>query len=145
MQSPEFANILRGARNRLQTSSDVSRHYEYLIARDELMASFLKLMADHRLDAIVYKAVEHQPTLIRDGVNPPYVNMKGAPLINTFLVFVPAIVVPAGFTPDHLPAGITFMGRPYDEATMIKLAYAYEQFTHHRRPPDSTPALPSER
>ena len=103
MQSPEFANILRGARNRLQTSSDVSRHYEYLIARDELMASFLKLMADHRLDAIVYKAVEHQPTLIRDGVNPPYVNMKGAPLINTFLVFVPAIVVPAGFTTDHGP------------------------------------------
>ena len=37
--------------------------------------------------------------------------------------------------------GITFFGRPYDEATLIKLAYAYEQATHHRVPPKTTPAL----
>jgi Asp-tRNA(Asn)/Glu-tRNA(Gln) amidotransferase A subunit family amidase len=40
-----------------------------------------------------------------------------------------------------LPVGITFMGRPYDDGTMLKLAYAYEQATHHRRPPATTPAL----
>jgi hypothetical protein len=37
------------------------------------------------LDAIVHKAVEHQPTLIKDGVSPPFVDQKGAPHINTFL------------------------------------------------------------
>ena len=108
------------------------------------MINFLKVMADHKLDAIVYKSIEHQPTLIKDGMNPPYVNTKGAPHLNTFLVFVPVIAVPAGFTSDNLPSGITFMGRPYDEGTLIKLAYAYEQATHHRRPPSTTPALPGE-
>ena len=88
-----------------------SEHYEYLKAREELMTNLLKVMADHRLDAIVHKAVEHQPTLIKDGVNPPYVDQKGAPHINTFLVFVPSVVVPAGFTRDNLPAGIT-LSRP---------------------------------
>jgi Asp-tRNA(Asn)/Glu-tRNA(Gln) amidotransferase A subunit family amidase len=54
-------------------------------------------------------------------------------------MFVPSIVVPAGFTSDNLPAGITFLGRPYDDKKMIQLAYAYEQATHHRKPP---PLLP---
>jgi Asp-tRNA(Asn)/Glu-tRNA(Gln) amidotransferase A subunit family amidase len=94
------------------------------------------------LDAIVYKAVEHQPTLIEDGVNPPFVHHKGVPYLNTFLVYVPAIVVPAGFTTDNLPVGITFMGRPYDDGAMLRPAYAYEQATHHRRPPSTTPPLP---
>jgi Asp-tRNA(Asn)/Glu-tRNA(Gln) amidotransferase A subunit family amidase len=104
-------------------------------ARETLMMNVLKVMADHRLDAIVHKAVEHQPTLIKDGVNPPFVDQKGAPHLNTFLIFVPSIVVPAGFTRDNLPAGITFLGRPYADARMIQLAYAYEQETGHRRVP----------
>jgi Asp-tRNA(Asn)/Glu-tRNA(Gln) amidotransferase A subunit family amidase len=57
------------------------------------------------------------------------------PHINTFLVFVPSVVVPAGFTTDNLPAGITFLGRPYDDANMIRFAYAYEQATRHRLTP----------
>jgi amidase len=144
MRSPDFAKVVRYAQERMRASSDVSRHYQYLIARDELMINFLKVMADNKLDAIVYKSIEHQPTLIKDAMNPPYVNTKGAPYLNTFLVFVPVIAVPAGFTSDNLPAGITFMGRPYDEGTLIKLAYSYEQATHHRRPPSTTPLLPGE-
>ena len=103
------------------------------------MINLLKVMADHRLDAIVHKAVEHQPTLIKDGVNPPFVDQKGAPHINTFLMFVPSIVVPAGFTRANLPAGITFLGRPFDDAKMIQLAYSYEQVSLHRRAPATTP------
>ena len=114
------------------------------MARDELMINVLNVMADNKLDAIVYKSIEHQPTLIKDATSPPYVNTKGAPYLNTFLVFVPAIAVPAGFTRDNLPAGITFMGRPYDEGMLIKLAYGYEQATHHRRPPNTTPPIPGE-
>jgi Asp-tRNA(Asn)/Glu-tRNA(Gln) amidotransferase A subunit family amidase len=103
------------------------------------MTHFLKVMADESLDAIVHKAVEHQPTLLEEGLNPPYVNYKGAPHLNTFLVFVPSVVVPAGFTRDNLPAGIVFLGRPYDDGRMIKYAYAYERKTQHRRPPAGTP------
>jgi Asp-tRNA(Asn)/Glu-tRNA(Gln) amidotransferase A subunit family amidase len=102
----------------------------------------LALMADHKLDAIVHKTVEHQPTFIRDGINPPYSSNKGVPTWNTFLVYAASMTVPSGFTTDNLPAGITFFGRPYSEPTLLKLAFAYEQVTHHRAPPKSTPALP---
>jgi Asp-tRNA(Asn)/Glu-tRNA(Gln) amidotransferase A subunit family amidase len=37
----------------------------------------------------------------------------------------------------------TFFGRPYAEALMLRLAYAYEQATHHRAPPKTTPPLPA--
>jgi amidase len=139
MASPLFQKVANSARRRWTTPSSSEQQLASLRARDTLMINMLKVMADHRLDAIVHKAVEHQPTLIRDGVNAPYVDQKGAPHINTFLMFVPSIVVPAGFTRDNLPAGITFLGRPYADARMIQLAYAYEQATHHRRAPTTTP------
>jgi amidase len=139
--SPDFAKVLKRSRERFGRKPDAMKHYESLRAQDELMTNFLTVMAEHKLDAIVHKAVEHQPTLIRDGINPPFVDQKGAPHLNTFLVYVPTIVVPAGFTRDNLPAGVCFIGRPYDDSNLIKFAYAYEQATHHRRPPASTTAL----
>jgi amidase len=139
MASPLFQKVTNSARKRWTSDSTPEQHHAYLMARDTLMINLLNVMADHRLDAIVHKAVEHQPTLIKDGVNPPFVDQKGAPHINTFLVFVPSIVVPAGFTRADLPAGITFLGRPYDDAKMIQLAYAYEQASRHRRAPATTP------
>ena len=139
--SPEFAKVVKRSQERFKRNPDAAKHYESLRAQDELMTHFLKAMADHKLDAIVHKPVEHQPTLIRDGVNPPFVDQKGAPHLNTFLVFVPTITVPAGFTRDHLPAGLCFIGRPYHDGNLIKFAFAYEQATHHRRPPASTTAL----
>jgi amidase len=120
---------------------DLTKYYEYLEARTELMTILLKVMADNQLDAIVTKTVEHQPTLIKDGINPPYVSQKGITTLNSFLIYVPAITVPSGFTVDNLPTGITFIGRPYTESTLIKLSYAYEQATHHRLPPKTTPPL----
>ena len=140
MRSPEFTKVVKRSRDRWGRAPSEEAHYEYLKAREELLTRVLTIMADNKLDAIVHKAVEHQPTLIADGVNPPFVDQKGAPHINTFLVFVPSIVVPAGFTRDNLPAGITFLGRPYDDAKMIRFAYAYEQATRHRKPaPSVTP------
>ena len=136
--SPDFGKVSRNARNRMKATQDPIKHYQCLMARNALMTTFLKVMSDNQLDAIVHKAVEHQPTLISEGLNPPYVNYKGAPHLNTFLVFVPSVVVPAGFTCDNLPAGIVFLGRPYDDGNMIKFAYAYEQATRHRRPPPCT-------
>jgi amidase len=139
MASPLFQKVTNSARRRWTSPSSPEQQLAHARACDTLMINMLKVMADHRLDAIVHKAVEHQPTLIKDGVNPPYVDQKGAPHINTFLMFVPSIVVPAGFTRDNLPAGITFLGRPYDDARMIQLAYAYEQTSRHRRAPTTVP------
>src|SRR5437867_12075045 len=113
-----------------------------LLIREELTIAIAKVLADNGLDAIVHKTVEHQPTYIKDGINPPYVNNKGIPALNTFLVFAATMTVPSGFTNDNLPVGITFLGPAYSEPTLLKLAYAYEQATHHRMPPKTAPALP---
>jgi Asp-tRNA(Asn)/Glu-tRNA(Gln) amidotransferase A subunit family amidase len=141
MESPDFVRLSRNAQSMLLAPAIRTEYLEYLAARDELMVHLLKTMADNALDAIVHKSVEHQPTFIRDAYVPPYVSSKGAPTINTFLTFVPSITVPAGFTRDGLPAGVTFLGRPFDEGTLIRLAYSYEQATHHRQPPTSAPPL----
>ena len=139
--APEFAKVVKRSQDRFKRKPEATKHYESLKAQDQLMTNFLKVMADHNLDAIVHKAVEHQPTLIKDWIAPPFVDQKGAPHLNTFLVYVPTIVVPAGFTSDNLPAGLCFIGRPYDDGNLIKFAYAYEQATHHRKPPASTTEL----
>jgi Asp-tRNA(Asn)/Glu-tRNA(Gln) amidotransferase A subunit family amidase len=139
MASPLFRNVTKSAHRRWTAGSSPEQQLAFARAREKLMINSLKVMAEHRLDAIVHKAVEHQPTLIKDGVNPPFVDQKGAPHMNTFLMFVPSIVVPAGFTRDNLPAGITFLGRPYADARMIQLAYAYEQASRHRTPPATVP------
>jgi Asp-tRNA(Asn)/Glu-tRNA(Gln) amidotransferase A subunit family amidase len=135
---PKAAQWALGARR-----SDPEKYGEYLAAREQLMINVMKVMADNRLDAIVHKSVEHQPTLIKDGLNPPYTGSKGVPHLNTFLVYAASMTVPAGFTVDKLPVGITFFGKPYSEPTLLKLAYSYEQATKHRIPPQTTPALPA--
>jgi amidase len=48
--------------------------------------------------------------------------------------------VPAGFV-HGLPVGITFMGTAWSEATLIRLAFAYEQATRHRKAPGFIPAI----
>ncbi|MHA1108145.1 MAG: amidase [Alphaproteobacteria bacterium] len=91
MESPLFEQVSNSGKKRWGNTQADDAHYEYLKARDILMTRLLSVMADHQLDAIVHKAVEHTPTLIKDGVNPPFVDQKGAPHINTFLVFVPSM------------------------------------------------------
>jgi hypothetical protein len=48
--------------------------------------------------------------------------------------------VPAGFTAGGFPVGLELLGRAFAEPTLLGLAYAFEQATHHRRLPDTTPA-----
>jgi amidase len=52
----------------------------------------------------------------------------------------PLITVPAGFVADVLPVGLTFMGPPMSEPTLIKLAYAFEQVHPARRAPRFVPS-----
>ena len=53
------------------------------------------------------------------------------------LAGIPGLSINCGFTSDGLPVGLQMVGRPYDEATLFRAAYAYEQATdwHTRRPP----------
>jgi Asp-tRNA(Asn)/Glu-tRNA(Gln) amidotransferase A subunit family amidase len=92
-----------------------------------------------RLDALVYPTWSNPPRLIGDLESPAGDNSQVYSPTSGF----PAVNVPMGYTRDNtLPAGITFFGRAWAEPTLIRLAYAYEQATHHRRPPATAPATP---
>jgi amidase len=62
----------------------------------------------------------------------------------------PSITVPGGFLPpaapiaNPFPSGVTFSGPAFSEPRLLGFAYAFEQATRHRRPPASTPPLPSD-
>lgn len=107
----------------------------------------LTLMADRNLDALVYPTFDHQPVLIPpDVMTRPAIDddRLGNNRLLSPAVGFPAMTVPAGFTTDGLPVGIEFMARPFAEAMLFRLGYAYEQGTRHRRSPATTPALRGE-
>jgi amidase len=134
---PNKANQWRNAPGPL----NLAAYGEYLAARQQLMINIMKVMADNRLDAFVHKSMEQEPGLIVAA--PPLPNSnRGVPVLNVFLVYVPSITVPSGFSSENLSTGITFLGKPYSDATVINLAYSYEQNTHHRTSPKTTPPLP---
>jgi len=88
-----------------------------------------------KLDAIVYPTWNNKPARI-DNFEEEYKgdnNQIIAPHTGQ-----PAFTVPMGMSPGNLPVGIQFLGRMYDEPTLIKLAYSYEQGTKHRTVPPKT-------
>jgi amidase len=111
-------------------------------ARDRFRAGLrdavLRVMDRQRLDAFVYPTWSNPPRLIGD-LNTPHGDNNQ--LFSPSTGF-PAITVPMGYTRGGvLPAGLQWFGRPWAEPTLIKLSYAYEQLTHHRRPPTTVPPL----
>ena len=88
------------------------------------------VMTRFRLDAIV--APTGSPAWPTDLVNGDH--FLGASSTPAAVAGYPTITVPAGFA-YGLPVGVSFIGRAWSEATLIRLAYAYEQATKHRRPP----------
>ncbi|MFN8571111.1 MAG: amidase family protein [Gemmatimonadaceae bacterium] len=100
--------------------------------RVALRGAVLALMDSLSLDALVYPTWSNPPRLIGDLNTPAGDNSQ----VFSPSTGYPALTVPMGYTRgDQLPAGMTFFGRPWSESTLIRLAYAYEQATHHRRPP----------
>jgi Asp-tRNA(Asn)/Glu-tRNA(Gln) amidotransferase A subunit family amidase len=105
--------------------------------REQVRAAVNRTMDALKLDAFVYPTWSNPPRLIGDLNTPHGDNSQFFSPTTGF----PSIQVPMGYTRGVLPAGITFFGRAWSEATLIKLAYSYEQGTRHRRPPASTPPL----
>jgi amidase len=93
-------------------------------------------MNKYKLDAIV--APTGSPAWTTDLTNGDH--FTGASSTPAAVAGYPNINVPAGFS-HNLPVGISFFGRAWSEPTLIRLAYAYEQATHHRKAPTFIPSL----
>lgn len=104
----------------------------------DLGAAVTAAMDSADVDVLVYPTYNYPARLIGD-LNTTYGANSGTLSPPTGF---PAFNVPMGFVSGGLPSGLQILGRAFDEATMIEIAYAYEQATLHRRPPESTPPIP---
>lgn len=140
--TPSRARALMAYVGRSTTEADYGAVLQY---REAQRVALLKVMADLRLDALIYATYDAPPAVIpADALTNPRAadgygrgdNRGLSPSLGW-----PALTVPMGFSPEGLPAGLEFLGRPWSEGTLLGFAYAYEQATHHRRPPTTVPAL----
>jgi amidase len=117
----------------LETDPDAQANYWE--PRRRTLEAYLETMDRLHLDGYVYPAIQMPPpdeTMAQDGrlsegphSATSWVNMLG----------VPAVVVVGGFYDSGLPFGLELSGRPFKDADLLALAYAWEKATHHRHPP----------
>ena len=111
------------------------------IATPGAQAAIDDLMAAEDLDAII--APTNGPAWVTDPVNgdlggdfSTFIGSSGPPAVAGYA----NVTVPAGFV-GPLPVGVSFIGGRWDEPSLIGLAYAFEQATHVRVPPQFIPSI----
>jgi amidase len=119
--------------------------YRYLSVRDNALPMIRTvvegILAADKLDAIVYPTSPRRPTLVAQLA--PSLEPNSATNIANLTGF-PDLIVPAGFTTDDLPVGISFSGPAFSEPKLLALGYSFEQATKVRRLPVHTPLLPNQ-
>ncbi|MCM3584768.1 amidase family protein [Mesobacillus maritimus] len=119
------------ARDERESLEDDERYQEIITTRPKLaQESLMATFNEHDLDAIFYPTSSALPAKVGGG--------QGAGSANRLSPYsgFPAISVPAGFSAEGLPIGLELLGKEFDEPTLIKLAYAYQEGTKHRKAPE---------
>ena len=109
--------------------------YQVVLAKRTLVrAAADALFERERLDAVIYPTSLGRPPVIgaeNIASNCPLSVVSG----------LPALAIPAGFTPRGLPVGLELLGPAFAEQKLLGLAYGWEQLAKPRQPPFSTPPL----
>ena len=121
--------------------------YRYTSVRDHGLPLVRQVtegvFAAQSLDAVVYPTATRRPDLLAAPPETPGGGASSATNIANLTGF-PDLIVPAGFTADGLPVGISFFGPAFSEGKLLGLGYSFEQATRARRRPVHTPALAGE-
>ena len=121
------------ARNRPE-KRETDEYRRALVKRTAVRQLVLAALDEHQLQALAYPTLRRLPAAIGDvqrGTNCQLSPSTG----------LPVVAAPAGFSDGGVPVGVELLGADWSEAALLKMAYAYEQAAHPRRPPFSTPAL----
>jgi len=142
----KYAQDLAISSNLMDTSpgSGDTIRYQADRAKDLLLSRTNGLDVVYRdFDAILFPANRGANIAARAGY--PSIVVPGGFVTNDpSLTVPPGPAYPAGFVPQLQPYGVTFSGPAFSEPRLIGYAYAFEQATHHRVPPASTPPLPTD-
>ncbi|ADJ13832.1 amidase [Halalkalicoccus jeotgali] len=142
-QYHEILDLLIGiAEDGPEDPEDEPDYWERVAAQMAFQRSILTVYADHDLDVLLCPDVQVVP--------PTAASIEAGELdtltfpTNTVIASQSgccAVSMPAGLTEEGLPVGVELIGKPYDEATLVGLAAAYERVVAPRRPPETAPAL----
>jgi aspartyl-tRNA(Asn)/glutamyl-tRNA(Gln) amidotransferase subunit A len=93
--------------------------------------------AFERVDVIVAPTTPNVPFKFGEKEDPVQMYLNDIFAVPVNLAGLPGVSVPAGFTQTGLPIGLQLIGRAFDEATILRVAHAYQQVTtwHKRKPP----------
>ncbi|GHI00327.1 amidase family protein [Neobacillus kokaensis] len=119
------------SRNEIESLENNERYQDIITTRPKLAKeSLMSVFNEHALDALLYPTSSALPAEVGKS--------QGAGNANRLSAYsgFPAISVPAGFSDNGLPVGLELLGKEFDEPTLIKLAYAYQEGTKHRKAPE---------
>ena len=125
-----------------ESASGTLTDYQYTSVREHALPLVRDVLAGvltaNKLDAMVYPTDPRrpQPTAAPAAV-PGGAGNSPSNLAN--LSGFPDLIVPAGFSTDDLPIGISFLGAAFSESRLLAMGYSFEQATKVRRLPVHTP------
>ena len=137
-ENPEHLERLR-ERDNIGVLDFNESYISRLKNREMLGDALIRVMDEFQLDALVHPFKTLPATKIADG----WSNSEGDNALSSQTGF-PGLLVPAGFTNKNLPIALEFLGRPFSEPTLIKLASGYEAVSKNRKLPETTPPLNGE-
>jgi Asp-tRNA(Asn)/Glu-tRNA(Gln) amidotransferase A subunit family amidase len=132
--APDSARRFEDALRPAPSGEELTRAADaFYAARERFRDLFVHAMEQQRLDALLYPANQARPHTHEGGLE-RYGGEPGT-CEESAMTGLPQVTVPAGLLGGRYPFGVSFLGRMWTDARVLSLAYAYEQATHHRRPP----------
>jgi Asp-tRNA(Asn)/Glu-tRNA(Gln) amidotransferase A subunit family amidase len=132
----EKLDLLEGIATGPATPKDDPDYLDRVLAQGDFQRSVVGIMAEQRLDVIVFPDVKLPAPTHEDVFSDRWTCLTYP--TNTVIasqLHLPAITVPAGFTPSGLPVGIELMALPYGEKGLLRTAAGAEAATAARRAP----------